>query len=284
MESQSHKSPRRAIALFGGVLLAAVGSYAGEALAQSLHDADLVIRYGAGGAIETGLPGPGGVEWGRRVARGRLDLAQFANLSDDPGFDSSSGAFPGGTTIGLDLLAALRQWDGVGFETIDPGFVMSVTKGSSIISTPAADQRVPGFAVGSADANGRFHHHVRYFLSPYDAFTQIPGMWLLQLELWSTDPAVTPSGPVFIVFANGAGFAALLDEGVAWVEANLLGGGGCNPADLSEPFGVLDLSDITAFVGAFVAQDPAADLAEPTGVFDLADLTAFVTAFTGGCP
>lgn len=284
MESQSHRSTGRAFALFGGLLLATVGIFAGEARAQTLHDADLVIRHGADGTIETGLPGPGGVEWGRRVARGRLDLAQFANLSDDPGFDSPSGSFPPGTVIGLDLLAALRLWDGAGFETIDPDFAMSVTKGSSIITTPSVDQRVSGFAFGSADASGRFHHHVRYFLSPYDAFNPTPGMWLLQFELWSTDPAVAPSEPVFIVFANGGGFVALLDEGVAWVEANLIGGGGCNPADLGEPFGILDLADITAFIGAFVGAEPLADLAEPFGVFDLQDITAFVSAFVAGCP
>lgn len=61
-------------------------------------------------------------------------------------------------------------------------------------------------------------------------------------------------------------------------------GSGCNPADLAEPFGVLDLADITVFVSAFVSGDPAADLAEPAGVFDLADISAFVAAFVGGCP
>ncbi|MBZ0171842.1 MAG: hypothetical protein K8E66_05635 [Phycisphaerales bacterium] len=59
---------------------------------------------------------------------------------------------------------------------------------------------------------------------------------------------------------------------------------GCNAADIAEPFGVLDLGDISAFVTAFVAQDPVADLAPPAGVFDLADLGAFVSAFIGGCP
>jgi len=56
------------------------------------------------------------------------------------------------------------------------------------------------------------------------------------------------------------------------------------PADLAEPFGVLDLADITAFVDAFVNQQPPADLAEPFGVFDLADVSAFAAAFTAGCP
>ncbi len=48
--------------------------------------------------------------------------------------------------------------------------------------------------------------------------------------------------------------------------------------------GVLDLTDITAFISAFIAQDPAADLAPPAGVYDLADLSTFVQAFLAGCP
>jgi len=62
------------------------------------------------------------------------------------------------------------------------------------------------------------------------------------------------------------------------------GGGGCNDADIAEPFGVLDLGDINAFVAGFLAQDPISDIAPPAGVFDLADLNAFVQAFLAGCP
>lgn len=75
-----------------------------------------------------------------------------------------------------------------------------------------------------------------------------------------------------------------------WMQFNINGidpgPQGCNPADLVEPFGILDLADITAFVVAFtsVPQDPIADLAPPFGVFDLADISAFVTAFLAGCP
>ncbi|MBZ0172178.1 MAG: hypothetical protein K8E66_07350, partial [Phycisphaerales bacterium] len=61
-------------------------------------------------------------------------------------------------------------------------------------------------------------------------------------------------------------------------------GAGCNPADLAEPFDVLDLADVQAFVSAFVAGDPVADIAAPFGVLDLADVQAFVGAFVSGCP
>ncbi len=67
------------------------------------------------------------------------------------------------------------------------------------------------------------------------------------------------------------------------IEAQGSGGGGCNVADLVEPFGILDLSDINAFVIAFTTQDPVADI-DNSGIFDLADITAFVGAFSGGCP
>lgn len=55
------------------------------------------------------------------------------------------------------------------------------------------------------------------------------------------------------------------------------------PADLAPPAGVLDLDDITAFIGAFISSDPIADL-ETDGVFDLADITVFVMSFNTGCP
>ena len=251
------------------------------ATGQTLHNADLAIRAGSDSHIEFGLPAQsGGVDWGVRTARARLDLAPFANLTDDPGFDSASGSFPPGTAIGFDLLGPLRLWDGEDFDGTDPDYAMSVTKGDAVVST--AQGRVPGFTFGSADAGGRFHHHVRYFLDPFE-FTAVTGLWLLELELWSTNAAALPSEPFFIVFASGQDALDQQDDAVAWVEQNLLGGA-CAAADLVEPLGVLDLGDITAFIGAFTASDPLADLAEPLGVYDLSDLVAFIESFTTGCP
>lgn len=55
-------------------------------------------------------------------------------------------------------------------------------------------------------------------------------------------------------------------------------------ADLAEPFGSLDFSDVTAFLGAFGAMDPIADLSTPLGQFDFSDVAAFLAAFGAGCP
>jgi hypothetical protein len=58
----------------------------------------------------------------------------------------------------------------------------------------------------------------------------------------------------------------------------------CNPSDIAEPFGVLDLVDVNLFIVGFTSQDAAADLAAPAGVFDLADVQAFINGFNAGCP
>ncbi len=55
-------------------------------------------------------------------------------------------------------------------------------------------------------------------------------------------------------------------------------------ADLAEPFGQLDFSDVTAFLVAFAGMAPEADLAEPFGQFDFSDVVGFLTVFGSGCP
>jgi hypothetical protein len=57
----------------------------------------------------------------------------------------------------------------------------------------------------------------------------------------------------------------------------------CNAADLAEQFGVLDLSDVNAFINGFVGGDPIGDI-DGNGVFDLTDVNLFISAFVDGCP
>ncbi|USN99390.1 MAG: hypothetical protein H6810_01555 [Phycisphaeraceae bacterium] len=58
---------------------------------------------------------------------------------------------------------------------------------------------------------------------------------------------------------------------------------GCNAADIAEPYGLLDLADINAFISGFLASDPIADV-NGDGLFDLGDINTFVAAFLSGCP
>ena len=58
----------------------------------------------------------------------------------------------------------------------------------------------------------------------------------------------------------------------------------CSLADLAEPFGIVDLDDVDAFIPLFLAGDPAVDLAPAFGIVDLDDVNAFITLFLAGCP
>lgn len=59
--------------------------------------------------------------------------------------------------------------------------------------------------------------------------------------------------------------------------------GGCNDADLAEPFGELNFFDVSAFLSAFNAQDASADL-DNNNSWDFFDISAFLSAFSAGCP
>jgi hypothetical protein len=68
------------------------------------------------------------------------------------------------------------------------------------------------------------------------------------------------------------------------VLAALVGPVPCNIADFALPYDSLNFFDVSAFLGAFNAQSPAADLAAPTGTFNFFDVSAFLGAFNAGCP
>lgn len=54
------------------------------------------------------------------------------------------------------------------------------------------------------------------------------------------------------------------------------------PADVAAPFGALNFFDVSAFIGAFVAQDPSADFLVD-GVFNFFDVSTYIAAFSSGC-
>ena len=57
----------------------------------------------------------------------------------------------------------------------------------------------------------------------------------------------------------------------------------CGVADMAEPFGQLDLADISAFATAFLAHEDEAELTGD-GIRDLQDITRFIESFLAGCP
>lgn len=62
------------------------------------------------------------------------------------------------------------------------------------------------------------------------------------------------------------------------------GPSGCSPADLAEPFGVLNFFDLSTYLTLYNLGDPAADLAAPFGVLNFFDLSQYLTFYNAGCP
>jgi len=54
-------------------------------------------------------------------------------------------------------------------------------------------------------------------------------------------------------------------------------------ADFAEPIGLLNFSDVSAFLFAFTSSDPSADFAPPFGVLGFTDVIAYLDAFAMGC-
>ena len=92
---------------------------------------------------------------------------------------------------------------------------------------------------------------------------------------YADDPGTPDTG-------TGDGANPVVDIGAA--EFQGVTPGPCNGADLAEPYGTLDFSDVIAFLAALDAMDPDADLAPPLGVFDFSDIVAFLGAYDAGCP
>jgi len=98
-----------------------------------------------------------------------------------------------------------------------------------------------------------------------------------QTELgWSYD-ALSGNDRIMYSNADGTDFWDQNDTDMAF---RLLGEV-APPADLAEPYGTLDFTDVVAFLGAFSLGGSAADLAPPTGVLDYSDVVAFLTSFGG---
>lgn len=247
--------------------------------AAQVHATDFVLRMDGQDRIEPGLvDGSGTLTFPGRVNTALLGAEGFPNFTNDPGWDSVSGAFPNGTGIGFVVLGPLLEWDGSAFSG-NAEFPMVLRKFGVDTITPSDDSEVVGPLIGATNSTGRFHHHVQFF---FNEAQPVNGLFLLSLRLYADNAAVQDSEPLYIVFAQGS--AAVADQltAVQWVEDNLIGTP-C-PADLAEPAGVLNIDDVLAFLGAFADGDMQADLADPVGVLNIDDVLAFLGAFAAGCP
>ncbi len=241
--------------------------------ASAQHDSDIILGL-KGGAISTGVLPSGGT--GPAVPE-RVFESEFgellANWTSEPGFDSDAGAFAPGTEVGFDITKALKAWDGSAFSAIPPEAIR-ITKGALSIDTPAVDVVTPGYVFGSANLAGVFHHHLAFeLLAPSS-----DGVYLLELALWSTSPAIGSSEPFWIVFGQNAS-PSTIDDAIDWVRANMIGQACYADCDGS---GSLDFFDFLCFQNEFSAGTTYADC-DASGTLDFFDFLCFQNEFSVGC-
>lgn len=150
--------------------------------------------------ITTGLISEDGsqITHGVRVFAGDLGV-DGPNFGSDPGFMGPPGTFRVGTSVGFNLRAALRRWDGMDFSTI-PVETMTIQLGPlGPVETPPTDVLVPGFSIPvSSDpgSEGEWHHHpVQTLTGPAS-----DGIYLVEFEIFSTDPSLQTSLPFWFLW------------------------------------------------------------------------------------
>lgn len=116
---------------------------------------------------------------------------------------------------------------------------------------------------------------------------EVPGAGYTTYQFTATAPEgfttfVRPIVAFFESVGTGELRSATVDNAVVQLTSDV--SQQCNAADVTEPFGTLDIDDVLGFLNAFAAGDPIADLAAPQGTLDIDDVLAFLNAFAAGCP
>ncbi|OHB78100.1 MAG: hypothetical protein A2Z25_23385 [Planctomycetes bacterium RBG_16_55_9] len=166
-----------------------------------------------------------------RVLPSELVVDEFFS-TEEPGFDSESRIFPVGTAVGFNILDALKRWNGEGFDPLNPAtretmivsFVQQIREtGSGVVS---------GFDIPVA-GDGSWHRHLIFTLIGPGTNDPGRGIYLLELELYSTSEAVSRSYPIYIVF--NVDDEPNHDLALEWVHENL-----ARPVCVQKPAGDLN--------------------------------------------
>jgi hypothetical protein len=187
--------------------------------------------------------------------------------------------------------------EGVAYHDTSPGNNGNAYRDENVDIEPSSEQ---GFNVGWIDAGEWLEYTVdvagprRYTIEARVASAADGGAFRIEKAGQDlTGPVTAPPTGGWQNWTTVTG-ELVLDAGVQRLRLSILqslGGFNINAltfiqgcaADLAEPYDVLDLNDISAFVSGFTSGDPVADL-NGDGVFDLGDISEFVDAFVGGCP
>ena len=182
-----------------------------------------------------------------RVVGSELSAAYFF-WTDEPGFDSHTGAFPAGSSVGFNILETLKKWNGSGFDVLDPNteetLTVSYLFGTEFETRDTSSGFVAGFDIPVA-SDGSWHKHLGYGLNGIGYGEPRNGMYLLELELYSTGSGIIKSDAFWIVFNLGMSEEDH-HEAIHRVEENLV-----QPPDVYQD-GDIDFRDLAIVAGQWL--------------------------------
>ncbi|MGC4004625.1 MAG: hypothetical protein QM811_16500 [Pirellulales bacterium] len=139
-------------------------------------------------------------------------------LIGDPGFNASSGSgLQAGSQLRFNVLdlstyglsSNLGYWNGAGtvhFVVPENSGTLGLSFGANSVTVGSATGLQSGFALQTVAVDGSIHRHLTSTLSAVG--TPAEGIYLIGLELLSSDPSVAKSDPFFLVYNNGLSEAA----------------------------------------------------------------------------
>jgi hypothetical protein len=188
-------------------------------------------------------------------------------FTDDPGFESQTGALPGGLPIGFNVTQSLMYWDGFAIRNADGAASLKLSLGPANPVFVTHDSGVqPGFTFATSSSSGTIHAHPSYTLAPRD----VPfGLYGVVLEL--TSPGYETSLPFLIAFNFGLADLAQINAGMAAMA--LAAGINGVPGDTDHD-GDVDLADLNNVRNHFGASGTSVlgDTLPFDGTVDLEDL------------
>lgn len=252
-------------------ILAAGAALMLASAASAQHSGDIGVRV-----VDDRLEAYGPIgepENGNRVFYGVFGNSGFPGYTSDPGFDAFSGTLPPGR-IGFDVLEGLRRWDSVAGDWESPIDVPEALSISFItLEVVVEDEPAAGFDL-AVQPDGGWHRHVNFELLPTGGVARRPGIYRLDMSLYST-MGLGDSEPFTIAFNYNASQAEA-DAALASLEP----GTDC-PGDL-DGNGMVDGADFGLLLAAFNSTSSDADL-DQDGTVTGADLGVLLSAW-GTCP
>jgi hypothetical protein len=159
------------------------------------------------------------------VFAGRFnDTGENPNWTDEPGFDSAKNTWTYPSSNYFNILGAARLWNGSNINTLASQRIQMSYGGNSIVS-PTDSSVVSGLSIG-VSSDGSWHKHVGFTLvdSSYTNGFAADGIYVLPLELLSTNASLTKSDPFYIVLrqdevaGDGIGTLEQCEAAVAYLE------------------------------------------------------------------